>query len=109
MEYIKLIYDKQIIENDRNVLNGKELDIYLPDMRIGIEFDGTFWHADPRFYEENCLIGYRFAKDIWQRDKEKDILCESYGIRLIRIKEYDWRNNRDMVKTELLNIIKTDI
>ena len=25
---------------------GKEIDIYLPEYKIGIEYNGTFWHKD---------------------------------------------------------------
>ena len=49
----------EIIENDYKELNGKEIDIYLPDLKLGFEFDGTYWHADPRFYKENDIIEHK--------------------------------------------------
>lgn len=30
---------------DRRLLNGKEIDIVLPDIKLGIEYDGLFWHS----------------------------------------------------------------
>ena len=40
LEYIKSIYSGCIIKNDRSVLSGKELDIYLPELNIAFEFNG---------------------------------------------------------------------
>lgn len=65
-----------IIRNSKNYLDGQEIDIYLPDYKIGIEFNGTFWHSD--LYKEN---DYHF---------KKSKLAESKGIRLIHIYEYEW-------------------
>jgi G:T-mismatch repair DNA endonuclease (very short patch repair protein) len=45
-EFILSLYNKEIIRNDRTVLNGKELDIYLPDYNLAIEFNGLYWHSE---------------------------------------------------------------
>lgn len=49
--------------------NGKEMDIYIPTLRIGIEYDGYFWHRNKK------------------RDLEKDIICFNNNIKLIRVRE----------------------
>ena len=50
-------------------LQRKEIDIYIPSRRTGIEYDGQNWH------------------DVCERDVQKDLLCSSFGIELIRIRE----------------------
>ena len=50
--------------------NGYELDVYIPSKRIGIEYDGFFWHKD------------RAQKDITKNEK-----CQKDGITLYRIRE----------------------
>jgi intergrase/recombinase len=52
-DYISTIYSGKVIYNERtlinNVINGKkynELDIYIPDKNLAIEFDGLYWHSD---------------------------------------------------------------
>lgn len=30
--------------NNRSILSGPEIDIYVPEKKLGIEFDGVFWH-----------------------------------------------------------------
>ena len=54
---------------DIDAFGRKTLDIYIPSIRVAIEYDGQAWHGD---------------KD---RDVDKDCLCFTYGIRLIRVRE----------------------
>ena len=46
LDFIKSNYDGEIIENDRKVLSGKELDIYLPGLNLAFEFNGLYWHSE---------------------------------------------------------------
>ena len=39
-------------------------------------------------------------------DKEKDILCESKGIMLVRVKEYDWVNFNEKEKVRIKDVIE---
>ena len=50
-------------------LNGAEIDIYIPSISTGIEYDGERYHQN------------------LDRDKTKDLLCHQSGVRLIRIRE----------------------
>lgn len=50
-------------------LGKKELDIYIPSLRVGIEYDGEIWHKSGR------------------GDINKDLLCFANGVGLIRIRE----------------------
>lgn len=61
------------ISNDRTILNGKELDIYIPDKNIAIECNGVYWHS----LKEH---DYHYKK--WKT-------CEEKGIQLLTIWE-DW-------------------
>lgn len=101
-KYIETIYNGSIINNIKTILpNNKEIDIYLPDLKLGFEFDGTYWHADPRFYNENDLIWHKkvTASEIWKRDNEKNLMAELLNILLIHIKEYDWiHDNEGQIK-----------
>lgn len=107
IDYIKSIYDGPVLENNRQVLaSRREIDAYLPELKLGFEFDGTYWHADPRFYKETDTVANKLARDIWQRDLEKDLMCEEAGIKLIRIKEFDWLEDVDAQKTIIKNSIK---
>lgn len=49
-----------------------ELDIYIPSLKIGIEYDGQHWHTDPK---------------VSKREKDKFSICTHKGILLIRISD----------------------
>lgn len=74
---------KNIIKNDREVLGGKEIDIYLPDDKIGIEFNGDYWHSDI-FYTDH---GGRSIQA-----QEKSLNAEKKGIFLFTVFEREWND-----------------
>ena len=94
LEYVKSIYQGEILENNRKQLEGKELDIFLPSLNLGIEFDGTYWHS---------------KKGAKENDKKKNRLCEQKGITLIRIKESEWDNAPETVKQKLRKLLQNAI
>lgn len=91
VEFIREIYNDTIIENDRTVLNGRELDIYLPERKLAFEFDGLYWHSD-----EFKDAKYHLAKT--EKCLEKDI-------QLIHIFEDEWHYKQEIVKSRIRNLI----
>ena len=78
------------LRNDRTILEGKELDLYIPDKKVAIEFNGSYWH--------NETIKSKYYH------YDKFIECLNKGIRLISIYEYDYNIQSKCEK--LLQIIK---
>lgn len=79
------------ITNDRKILDGKELDIYIPSKKIAIEFDGIYWHNElnkSKLYHLN-----------------KTIECEKKGIRLIHIFEDEWLTKKSILSSMIENIL----
>jgi len=91
LEFIKDNYDGEIIESDRKILNGKELDIYLPELKIAFEFNGIYWHN-----ELNKDKNYHL---------EKHKKCKEKGINLFHIYEDDWDFRNNIIKSMILNKI----
>lgn len=58
-EYIKSIYSGEIIDNSRKIIAPYELDIYLPELKLAFEYDGTYWHN----LREQEYPGYHAKKD----------------------------------------------
>ena len=79
VDFIKSFYKGEIIQNDRKILNGREIDIYIPELKIAFEYDGLFWH-------NNVNNSYKFEK------------CKKQGVRLIRITEPEWLKNNNKIK-----------
>lgn len=105
VEYVSSIYDGIILENDRTVIKPRELDIYLPELCLAIEYNGDYWHANPKYYSEDHIIGEVPAKEVWKEDNQKINRCIKAGIELLIIWEDDWINRQDVVKQELSDII----
>lgn len=78
---IKSIYNKKIISQYK--IGRREIDIYLPDLNLGIEFNGNRWHS------------IEFKKDPAHHLK-KSLLCREKGIRLIHI--YEFENLDEQIK-----------
>jgi hypothetical protein len=83
--------DINIRRNVRNVIINNELDIYIPDKKIAIEYNGLYWHSS-EYKNKNY-------------HKNKLELCEKNNIKLIQIFEDEWLNKKDIVKNRLKNIL----
>lgn len=84
--YIKGIYDGEIIQSYRD---GLEIDVYLPDLKIGFEFNGLYWHSELRKSKN-----YHLEKTNYFKDRD---------IRIIHIWEDDWTFNRAVIKSQINN------
>lgn len=71
----------------RNIISG-ELDIFLPDRGVAVEFNGLFWHSETAGKGR----GYHL---------EKTEACRAAGIQLIHIWEDDWTFRRVTVERML--------
>lgn len=86
----------EIQQRNRKLLNGKEIDIYLPRYKFGIEFNCLYWHS-----EENG------------KDKEYHLnklnMCNENGIELIQIFEDEWISKREICESIIKNEIALNI
>jgi hypothetical protein len=68
-----------------------EIDIYLPDLKLGVEYNGLKWHSS------------EYCDKYKHRDKRR--MAEKSGIRLINIWEDEWLND----KTKVLSFLRNQI
>jgi len=95
--YIKTIY-KNEVQLNRKYLNGIEVDIIIPELKIGFEFNGLYWHSD--IYKDRS----------YHLDKLRKI--NKLGYNLINIWEDDWYYKKDIIKSIIkskLNLLETRI
>ena len=78
--------------NDRKILNGKELDIYIPEKQLAFELNGLRWHSDLFISDTSHLC--------------KTETCENQGIQLIHIFEDEWLYKRSIVESRIKQILK---
>lgn len=87
--FIKENYDHTALLNCKNMIKPYEIDIYLPNLKLGFEFNGVWWHSD-KFKSEN----YHLNK------YESSIKNE---IKIITIWEDDWVRNKEICESFILN------
>lgn len=98
LEFIKSIYSGEIKENCKNIIDHAEIDIFIPEFNLGIEFNGIYWHQS--FYEKiNDKFIYSSGKEPSYHQK-KSLKAREKGIRLIHIWEDQWKDPRlqDIIK-----------
>lgn len=82
------------IANDRSLLGGfgKEIDIYIPEKNVAIEYNGLYYHSSE-------------VHSIPRNLQDKLTRCTTLGIRLISIIEDEWKYKQDIVKSRLKQIL----
>ena len=79
---------------NRQILGGQEIDILIKDKKIGIEFDGLYWHCEEK------------KKHRYHLNKTK--MCNAHGYGLIHIFEDEYVNNKELVLKKLSHILGCD-
>lgn len=92
--FIRENYDGEIIQNCKNIIKPYEIDIYLPQLNIGFEFNGIWWHSDKFKTKDYHLC--------------KITTANKNGVKLYSIWEDEWNIKRDICKSFILNkLLKT--
>ena len=91
---LKEYYD-DIESGNKKILNGKELDIFLPSIGFAIEYNGLRWHSDD------------FGKGKYYH-LEKLTKCLEKNIKLIQIFEDEYINHKEIVLSKLKHSLRLD-
>jgi len=81
-------------------------DFYIHDYNLVIECFGDYWHANPKFYNKESIIFRHPVCEIYNRDEQKRDLFLSNGYQYVVFWEDDLRNNLELIKQQLCNILK---
>ena len=85
--FIVSIYEGPILYNVKDVISPLELDIYIPEKKLAIEYNGDYWHSTEQKEKRYHEI--------------KSKACEAKGIRLIHIYECEWIHSREKIESLL--------
>lgn len=89
-EFIASIYSGVVLQNDRSL--GMEIDVYLPEEKIGFEYNGLYWHSEDMQPNRNYHL-------------EKTACAQRHGVRLVHVFENEWLHNSDIVKGRVCDIL----
>lgn len=89
-EEIKKLLNKNVLKKDRSVLRPLEIDLFNKEKKIGIEYNGVFWHS-----EKHKEKDYHF---------NKSVKAENKGVYLIHVFEDEWiKKNREGIENFLIH------
>ena len=95
-DFICSVLDKAGVEystNDRQILEGKEIDVLVEGQKIGFEFNGLLYH---------CSGG---ENDKVTRPIEKTRMANDKGYNLIHIFEDEYLNTKELVSDKILDLL----
>ena len=84
-EYLNSIYNKEILYSNWDILENKEIDIYIPNLKLGFEYNGNYWHSNV-YKEQNY-------------HQEKSLECNKKGIKLFHIFGYELDLKENIIKS----------
>lgn len=82
--------------HNRQLLEGKEVDIYIPELKLGIEYNGSLYHA--------TINGLYADKDKYYH-RNKFILAKEKGVKLLTIFDVDWQSKKEKLKQLIKDLI----
>lgn len=89
-DYVSTFYSGEVFKNSRRILHRKELDLYYPEKKIAIEYNGDYWHSD------------LFKDKDYHYNKFKE--CLEKGIILVSIFESEWNSKQDLIRSYLKDL-----
>lgn len=87
-----LVGENNVERRNKKILDGKEIDIFIPSLKIGFEYNGIRWHSE------------EFGKDR-RYHLEKYKAAKKKGVALFQIFEDEYVDNREIVENKILHIL----
>lgn len=78
-------------------------DVYIPSIDAYIEYDGDFWHCNPKVFPEGPKYQSQINKI--ERDKIKNQWMKDNGKKILRLWENDVKTNPEMIKEKIKKFI----
>jgi hypothetical protein len=93
LHFVKSIIDLDVESNVRGVIGTRELDIFIPDKNLAIEYNGTYWHSE---------ISGGKSKNY---HNSKTIEALKNNINLIHIFDYEWKFKKEIIKSIIISLL----
>lgn len=80
-------------------VDSKICDIYIPELNLIIEYNGDYWHCNPKKYKPDYYhqVKKKTAKELWEYDKNKIDLIKNCGYNLEIVWESDLKANHTII------------
>jgi hypothetical protein len=93
-----LTFSNNMLRGDKKIIKPYELDIYFPDQKIAIEYNGDYWHS------------FNKIETTTQRNKHKHKtdMCNQLGIKLYQFGSFEWHYKKDIIMSMLNHKFQKD-
>jgi hypothetical protein len=98
----KMLRDMSFDKPNKSNIQGFEIDIFIPELNKGIEFDGKYWHSfeglkrsRPNWSDEDLYLYHQLKDDHFL----------SKGIQILHIKEQDWKKDKQLCINKCLEFL----
>jgi hypothetical protein len=91
-EFLESLGVEVVKGKNRKLLNGKEIDLVIPELKICFEYNGLYYHTE------------KMGKTS-QYHLNKTIECSTMGYDLYHIYEDEWMGNKELTKTKIRHIL----
>lgn len=109
-ELIKKFGEIVVVNENIPYFENNKKRFLLPDCIISnviIEYNGSYWHADPRRYNGETIIHHnKTAKQIWGEDDRKRKIYNNLGYTVIYVWSDDFLYNHDNCISQLIDEIE---
>lgn len=91
-EYVKNTFPEyEILEEYLIPGTNKRIDVFIKDLKVGLEFNGDYWHSD-----EVVFYNYKVSSEEFHKTRADE--AKSQGIKLCFIWEEDWNENYEQLE-----------
>ena len=87
-----------VVQRDRMLLKPKELDVYLPEKKLAVEYCGMYWHSH---WTQEAERAEHLAH------AQKHVACQALGVRLLTVFESEWNERGPAIRRLLRNAAGT--
>jgi very-short-patch-repair endonuclease len=104
-------YNKEFGILDKNSGTYRKFDFVDIDNKIIIEYNGDYYHANPKLYRPDDIISFhkgvkKTAKEIWKNDEEKYDLARQRGFQVLYVWESDCKKDIDIVLSRCIQFFE---
>jgi G:T-mismatch repair DNA endonuclease (very short patch repair protein) len=80
-------------------IDTKICDIFLPKLNLIIEYNGDYWHCNPKKYSPDYFhqVKKKTAKELWEYDNNKIDLIKRKGYNLVIVWETDLKEDPNLI------------
>lgn len=90
----------KVKRGDRSVLRGREIDVLLPSLSLGFEYNGEYWHSD-------AVVRRNTGMGADEYHAMKLSMAAEAGVELHFIWEREWRGEREATESRVREILLT--